>query len=78
MKLMINENEVIDVSRLYTVTDFARKTKFNYSTIRYRMGIGDLQSVVIAGVPMVIEPEGVDYKKKRKAGRKPREVESEG
>lgn len=71
MELQIIKNGVeIDMARLYTVKDFADLSGFNYSTVRYRIGIGLLDHIIVAGNIFVIEPEDPSYKKKRKAGRK--------
>lgn len=76
MELSINKNgAVIDSTRLFTVTQFAKISGFNYSTVRSKMFTGELDYVIIAEMYLVIKPESDDYKNKRKAGRKPKNMD---
>lgn len=71
MELVINDRK-IPVERLHTITRYAEKSGFNYSTIMYGIANGRFEKIEISGIAFVIEPEtGID-KRKRKAGRKPK------
>lgn len=52
------DDMIIDVSRLYTVSNYAKKIGKVYNTVMFAIATGKLESVSIGGVQFIIHKEG--------------------
>jgi len=75
MKFINDNNEVIELTRLKTITQYAAMIGINYSTAQYKVLRKQVDTVEIGGSIFVIEPKEGFEKPKRKMARV---VESEG
>lgn len=52
------EEKVIPISRLYTVTAYAKKKKLSYNGVLWRLKEGNEEAVEICGILFIIDKEG--------------------
>lgn len=51
------DDMVIDVSRLYTITNYAKKLEISYNGVLMKIGSGKLNTIWISGTQFVIDKE---------------------
>lgn len=55
MEVQLNEKEVVDVSRLYSIPSYAKKINVSYNAVTQKIGTGKLRSTRVSGILFVIE-----------------------
>lgn len=67
-KIKISEEEVVDVSRIYTLKAFAERMNVAVSSVYIWKLKGELQIIKISGSDFIVEPKG-GLKRKKKGGK---------
>lgn len=57
MEIQTENKEVVDVSRLYNITAYAKKIGISYNGVLVKIGSGKLRTTWICGMQYVIEDE---------------------
>lgn len=52
------DDMIIDVSRLYTVSSYAKKLGITYQGVLVKIGSGKLNTIWISGTQFIIDKEG--------------------
>lgn len=55
MEIKTEQNEVIDVTRLHSITNYSKKIGISYNGVLVKIGSGKLRSTWISGMQYVIE-----------------------
>lgn len=73
MKLINDNNEEIELTRLVSLMQYSKNEKIHYTTAQYRVFSKAIESVIIDGKIYVITPENNEKFVGKKRGRKKKE-----